>query len=227
MIRGLGGSVIRPGWEFNYDWFPWYAGADPASFVMYWQRIVNAMRGVDGAAFTFDWSPNLGGSVELETVYPGDDYVDTIGLDVYNHDWHPGWDDPVTRWSNLRSKEYGLDWHRDFAAARDKPVSFAEWGMITRMDGHGGGDDPYFIEQMYSWIEQGNTAFHIYFNFDTALTTSSLTNGGSLTPRVAFATSRAGGGASAAAAAAADRASFTAAAGIARVAASACPAGSA
>ena len=177
VIRGLGGSVIRPGWEFNYDWFPWYAGADPASFVMYWQRIVNAMRGVDGAAFTFDWSPNLGGSVELETVYPGDDYVDTIGLDVYNHDWHPGWDDPVTRWSNLRSKEYGLDWHRDFAAARDKPVSFAEWGMITRMDGHGGGDDPYFIEQMYSWIEQGNTAFHIYFNFDTALTTSSLTNG--------------------------------------------------
>ena len=80
VIRGLGGSVIRPGWEFNYDWFPWYAGADPASFVMYWQRIVNAMRGVDGAAFTFDWSPNLGGSVELETVYPGDDYVDTIGF---------------------------------------------------------------------------------------------------------------------------------------------------
>ena len=177
VARGLEATVVRLGWEFNHEWFPWYAGADTASFVTYWRRIADAMRAVEGANFTFEWSANLGGGLALETAYPGDAYVDTIGLDVYNHDWHPGWQDPVTRWSNLRSKDYGLNWHRDFAAAHGKQVTFPEWGMIVRTDGHGGGDDPYFVERMHEWIEQGDTAFHVYFDLDTDETTNSMTKG--------------------------------------------------
>lgn len=177
VARGLGGSVVRLGWEFNHAWFPWYAGHAPGTFVAYWRRVVDAMRAVEGQSFTFDWSANLGGAVSIEDAYPGDGYVDTIGLDVYNHDWHPGWEDPVTRWNNLRTKSYGLDWHRNFAAMHGKPVSFPEWGMILRTDGHGGGDDPYFVERMHSWFARSNTAFQIYFDVDTAESTNSMTKG--------------------------------------------------
>lgn len=177
VVRGLGSSVIRLGWEFNHNWFPWYAGADPTNFVSYWRRIADSMRAVAGSSFTFDWSANLGGALALESVYPGDAYVDFVGLDVYNHDWDPGWQDPITRWTNLRTKSYGLAWHKAFAATYGKQMSFPEWGMIIRDDGHGGGDDPYFIERMYSWIVQADVAYQIYFDADTPSTQSSMLEG--------------------------------------------------
>jgi hypothetical protein len=178
VARGLGNSTIRLGWEFNLPHFPWYAGADTALFVVYWRSIVDAMRSVDGAAFTFDWSANLGsGGFALEDAYPGDAFVDTIGLDVYNHDWDAGWENSRTRWQNLLTKNYGLEWHRQFADGRGKRTSFPEWGMIVRSDGHGGGDDAYFIEQMHDWINSGNTGFQMYFDLDTHESQNSMTMG--------------------------------------------------
>jgi hypothetical protein len=178
VARGLENSTIRLGWEFNLPHFPWYAGADTALFVVYWRSIVDAMRSVDGAAFTFDWSANLGsGAFALEDAYPGDAFVDTIGLDVYNHDWDTGWENSRTRWQNLLTKNYGLEWHRQFAEGRGKRTSFPEWGMIVRSDGHGGGDDAYFIEQMHAWINGGDTAFQVYFDLDTHESQNSMTMG--------------------------------------------------
>jgi hypothetical protein len=49
--------------------------------------------------------------------------------------------------------------------------------MIARTDGHGGGDDPYFVGRMHDWIRDGDTAFHIYFDVGTPSTTSSMTKG--------------------------------------------------
>jgi hypothetical protein len=41
---GQGSSIIRPGWEFNGNWFPWAAKGEATAFVGYWQQIVTTMR---------------------------------------------------------------------------------------------------------------------------------------------------------------------------------------
>ena len=52
--HGYGDSIIRIGWEFNANWYPWAASKDPDSWVAYWRRIVSVLRSVPGAAFKFD-----------------------------------------------------------------------------------------------------------------------------------------------------------------------------
>jgi hypothetical protein len=165
--RGQGGATIRLGWEFNGDWYRWNAAVNPSAFVTYWRRIVNAMRRQPGAAFRFDWCPNLGrGTVAPDRVYPGDTYVDYVGADVYDHGWWPGYKDPVNRWKELMDQPYGLRWQRDFARAHGKRMSFPEWGVVERADGHGGGDNPYFVEQLHAWIKANDVAYHNYFEVD-------------------------------------------------------------
>ena len=164
---GEADAILRLGWEVNGSWYRWSAGSDPAAFAAYWRQVVTTLRAVPGQAFRFDWSPVLGqGAVAPDRAYPGDAYVDYIGLDVYDQDWFPGWSDPVQRWQNLLTQPYGLRWHRDFAVAHGKQMTFPEWGLVIRTDGHGGGDDPYFISSMHDWIASSPVAYANYFEFD-------------------------------------------------------------
>jgi hypothetical protein len=167
VAHGQSHAILRLGWEFNGDWFTWAASRNPDAFVAYWRRVVTAIRGVPGAAFTIDWAPVIGkGGIAPDRVYPGDAYVDVIGLDVYDQDWSPGRDDPNTRWKTYMDQPYGLRWHRDFAAAHNKAMSFPEWGLTVRPDGHGGGDNAVFIERMHEWIAANDVLYHCYFEFD-------------------------------------------------------------
>ena len=175
---GEADAILRLGWEFNGGWFRWSAQSDPAAFVAYWRQIVDTMRAVPGQRFQFDWSPVLGhGAVAPDRAYPGDAYVDYIGLDAYDQDWFPDWSDPSQRWQSLLTQPYGLRWHRDFAAAHGKPMTFPEWGLMTRPDGHGGGDNPYFLERMHDWIASNNVAYALYFEFDAPDGAHRLMNG--------------------------------------------------
>ena len=81
---GYGDATIRLGWEMNGNWFAWSGQADPGSFITYWRNAVDAMRAVSGSSFRFDWNPIAGGSFPVDALYPGDAWVDVIGLDVYD-----------------------------------------------------------------------------------------------------------------------------------------------
>ena len=167
LANGEGDSIVRIGWEFNGSWMRWNAQADPAAFVGYWRQIVETMRSVTGTRFAFDWSPNRGrGSVAPDLAYPGDSYVDYVGMDSYDTGWAEGWQDPVRRWQTMLTEPYGLEWHRRFAAEHGKQMSYPEWGLWIRDDGHGGGDDPYYIEKMRAWIDANDVAYHSYFEYD-------------------------------------------------------------
>jgi hypothetical protein len=162
---GEGDSVIRLGWEFNGHWFRWSAAGHEEAFVAYWRNAVDAMRSVDDARFMFDWSPSAGpNAAEAEDAYPGDDYVDVIGLDVYDLNADPSLE-PEERWDILMNEPYGLEWHRRFASSHDKPMSYPEWGLWPEAGG-GGGDSPYFIEQMHRWTATNNVAYQMYFDYD-------------------------------------------------------------
>ena len=170
---GQGGATLRIGPEFNGNWFRWniLVPNGAADFAAYWRQIVNTMRAVPGAHFKFDWCPNDGSSyangqpVDAAAAWPGDAYVDYVGLDVYDQSWSPNRADPAARWNEFLTQPNGLRWHRDFAAAHGKPMTFPEWGLANRTDGYGGGDTPYFIEQMYEWIRTNNVAYHMYFEY--------------------------------------------------------------
>ena len=78
--------MIRFGWEFNGNWFPWAAQGCASAFVRYFDDIVTTMRAVPGTHFTFEWNPTRGdlGVGNLSQYYPGNKYVDDVGLDVYD-----------------------------------------------------------------------------------------------------------------------------------------------
>src|ERR1700679_3330511 len=87
MVRaGFPVSVIRFGWEFNGNWFPWAAQGCASAYVKYSDNIVTTMRAAPGTHFTFQWNPPRGdlGVGNLAQYYPGNNDVDDIGLDVYD-----------------------------------------------------------------------------------------------------------------------------------------------
>ena len=96
-------SVIRFGYEFNGNWAPWAAQGCASAFVKYFDAIVTTMRSVPGSHFTFEWNPTRGdlGVGDLAAFYPGNKYVDDIGLDVYDidHDRYPGARAEFRAWS--------------------------------------------------------------------------------------------------------------------------------
>jgi len=168
--NGFANATLRIGWEFNGGWYPWSAKPDPTDWVTFWRRIVADFRAVPGAQFKFDWNPNWGqDQIAPSTVYPGDDVVDYIGMDMYNQDWGPNNSivtSPQQRWKDYTTDSYGLNWLATFAAQHNKPISFPEWGTGTRPDGYGGGDDPYFIQQMAAWMQSNNVAYADYFDYN-------------------------------------------------------------
>ena len=76
------------------------------------------MRSVSGQSFTFEWNPTRGDlSVgNLADYYPGNSYVDYVGLDVYDVEWatYPGM---PTEFSDMETQTYGLNWLASFAGA--------------------------------------------------------------------------------------------------------------
>lgn len=161
VAKGQGGVTLRLGWEFNGNWYRWNVGVPngPANYAAYWRQIVTTMRAVPGAAFKFDWCTNNGSvpyELNPENAYPGDAYVDYIAQDVYDQAW-PATGNAATRWKQIRTKRYGLDWLVAFAAKHGKRVAVPEWGL--GYDANGGGDAPYFVARMHEWLAARNVAY--------------------------------------------------------------------
>ena len=167
VAKGQGDAIVRLGWEFNGDWYPWKAQEDPQAFAEYWRHIHRAMRSVPGAEhLRFDWNPALGPAEVPEGTYPGDEYVDIIGMDVYDRNYSADLADPAKRWQDMVNQPFGLGWQRDFAASHGKPLSFPEWGTSDRHQGGGQQDNPFFVRSMHEWIRSNNVEYHNYFEFD-------------------------------------------------------------
>lgn len=124
------------------------------------------MRAVSGARFTFNWNLSLGGhAVAPDQVYPGDAYVDAIGLDFYNFGSPDEQSDK--RWQGYASRPYGLDWLATFASDHRKPLTVPEWGTGQMADARsGGGDDPQFIERSVRWFGSHSVRYACYFDAD-------------------------------------------------------------
>ena len=145
--------MVRTGWEQNGSWMTWTAVGKEAAFVSAFRRFVKVFRDVS-SRFQFVWCPNIGQSNPSMT-YPGDAYVDVIGLDVYHQ---PEWDprSPTLAWAYMVTRPFGLQWHLEFARSRKKPLAFPEWGVSSD------GFESYVIN-MARWIKSSELLFHSYW----------------------------------------------------------------
>jgi len=134
---------VRLMYEMNGWWAPWCAsvnGNSSAQFVDAWRHIVDIARAEGATNIRWVWVPNVdndGLGVPFVELYPGDDYVDWVGLDGFNR----GTSWSTTRWVNL---------HRIFdgSIARmreltDKPLLVGETGSSEK-----GGDKAAWIRSL-------------------------------------------------------------------------------
>ncbi|HVV77319.1 MAG TPA: glycosyl hydrolase [Mycobacteriales bacterium] len=177
VAAGLGNSVLRLGWEFNGDWFRWgiTSSGKPyqyklraREFASAWRHIVTSIRHVKGAHFKFDWCVSAGPHFKhLDLAYPGNAYVDYVGMDVY--DWNrPGVPDtPKARWHAIVHQGTGLAWLAKFAKAHNREISIPEWALVhdSVQRNHSGGDDQSFISHMHEWFAKHDLGYEDYFNF--------------------------------------------------------------
>lgn len=176
-----GSSVVRLGWEFNGSWMPWAAGSDPISYVAAYRHVVALMRSVPGANFKFDWCTSWGPNATApDSVYPGDDVVDIVGMDVYNRYYSSADADPTHRWNTYLTASYGLDWLVSFSLAHGKPISVPEWGTgewLVGDGGTGGGDDGLFVTNMSNFLKTNGAVYSDYWDISASGYDASVSNG--------------------------------------------------
>jgi hypothetical protein len=181
VANGWGGSVVRLGWEFNGAWMPWAAGRDTGAYVASFRRVVGLMRSVPGARFRFDWCCACGrNEAAPDSVYPGDDFVDIVGMDIYTRYYSPFNADPARRWETLKTVRFGIDWLVGFAAAHHKGLSIPEWGTgeaLTPDGGTGGGDDALFVGRVARFLAENHAVYSDYWDFHAPDYNASVSDG--------------------------------------------------
>ncbi|HTZ30616.1 MAG TPA: glycosyltransferase [Streptosporangiaceae bacterium] len=161
---GFGSSVIRLGPEMNGTWNAGSLGNTPSAWKDWshcFAHEVRAMRAVPGSHLLFDWNVNANyRSIPLADFYPGNAYVDIIGIDFYDTSGQPL--PPVGnpgRWQALTRQPDSLMEVAAFAAAHHKPLSFPEWATVGSE-----GDDAAYVTSMGAFIDRHDVAFQSWFD---------------------------------------------------------------
>jgi hypothetical protein len=134
---------LRFGWEMNGDWYQWdgtHNGNNPGGFITAWRRIhaIFARHGATNVGWV--WGPNWDSVPnqpwnDMDKYYPGDDYVDWIGISGYFG----------------RSQSPQLLYDSFYARyAPHKPLMIAETGALER----GGRVKADWIEALHQWVAQ-------------------------------------------------------------------------
>lgn len=172
-------AYIRIGWEMNLN--DWYFKATPENaeqWITAYRLAVTAMKKAS-SQFRFIFNPNEGpgqtGTKDATDFYPGDEYVDLIGLDAY--DWWPGYTSDANI-AHHRDQKYGWNWWLDFAKAHNKKFCLPEWGIATA-NPNSGGDNPKYINFVYSWLKENKewVAMECYFHESDSYIRSDLFTG--------------------------------------------------
>src|SRR3989338_3279328 len=121
---------LRFAHEMNGNWYPWdglHNGQDPGKYKQAWIYIYSVREELAADNVYLVWSPNNANMPEadwnvLSAYYPGDQYVDWIGMDGYN--W--GYAD----WGSFESV-FG-DVYQTLAALTDKPLMIGEFASAEQ-----------------------------------------------------------------------------------------------
>ncbi|WP_277755315.1 glycosyl hydrolase, partial [Teichococcus oryzae] len=157
---GDGPIMVRTGWEANGDWFFWNAIGKEEAFKGAFRQMSSTFKQVSDR-FKFEWNINhANGGLDPAKIYPGDEYVDVMGMDFYYKPEFQG-NDPVKAFERIRDEKYGLSWFENFAKAHGKPTAYSEWGV----KGNNAGP---FVQLAKEWFEQHNVVLQSYWDSNAA-----------------------------------------------------------
>jgi hypothetical protein len=88
--------LLRFAPEMNGDWTPWSEGVNgnrPGQYVRAWRHVHDIFVRAGATNVIWLWDPmvNFAGSTPLAGLYPGNSYVDLVGLDGYNWGTSQNW----------------------------------------------------------------------------------------------------------------------------------------
>jgi hypothetical protein len=134
--------LLRWGWEMNGEWYPWAAarnGDDPEAYIACWKRLRRIFADERATNVSWVWSPNWNSAPIADwntfaALYPGDKYVDWVGVSGYN--LHR--ETPDTLFGPI---------YRAYAAK--KPILITEVGAVDR----GGRTKADWIALLARWVE--------------------------------------------------------------------------
>lgn len=112
--------MVRFGQEMNGDWFPW--SGQPAAFKAAWRHIVRVFNRAGADKVRWAWTPYVNsrdGQLPFTSYYPGEKWVDWVGLDVIN--WGSAY--PWRTFIEITGDSY-----RQLRDLTSKPIILAETG---------------------------------------------------------------------------------------------------
>ena len=161
---------LRFGAEMNGNWYAWSGPQndnDPSSFVAAWRHIHDIFSRVGADNVIWVWAPNADskpGGVAVTSwnnwrnYYPGDRYVDWVGIDGYN------WGTPGGDWQSFR--EIFSPIYKDYSSR--KPIMIAETSSVEE-----GGSKRVWIRYAKRWIKRHPSVKALCW-FDTNLSATRI-----------------------------------------------------
>ena len=155
-------AYLRFAHEPNGDWYPYapaYGGTPASSYVAMWHHVhdVVVAAGIDDPtrlAWVFSVN-NVDGPVAMESLYPGDAYVDWVGIDGYNWGTSGGhrWETPSEVFDPMV---------RRLRAVTTRPIGVNEVAATT--DGATVADKSRWITDYFAWVKANGIRMTMWFN---------------------------------------------------------------
>lgn len=174
VAAGYPRAIIRIAAEMNGDSNPDSLGPTSSpnfssvvcpTWAQAFANIVRGLRLAAGQKFLIDWCPNQNfQNIAFNLYYPGNGFVDIIGLDAYdNYGGNPA--TQPSRWNVQPTIPSGINAIISFAQAQGKPNSFPEWGLdFNGVYNPPTNDDPTFVAGMLGVVAANNFTYQCYFN---------------------------------------------------------------
>jgi hypothetical protein len=149
--------LVRWGHEFNGNWYPWGIannGADPSLYVQAYRHVHDRVTAAGARNVQWVWAYNNGSSPDAPYndpagAYPGDDYVDWVGIDGYNWGAGPSWDPAGDHWTSF-DETFATAYAKARTVAPNRPVMIGEFASTED-----GGDKTAWLEDMDARLRSG------------------------------------------------------------------------
>jgi mannan endo-1,4-beta-mannosidase len=146
----------------NGTWYSWEG--DPPAYRQMWRRVHDKIMGTSltRSHVQFIWSPNNygNGNYTADEYYPGDRYVDWLGIDGYNFGDTESW----SNWTGPEATyQHMLDINRSINPS--KPICIPEFASTSYINGH---YDVHrkavWIDKVYDYFRNHNIKMACWFN---------------------------------------------------------------
>jgi glycosyl hydrolase family 26 len=149
--------LVRWGHEFNGNWYPWGIAnnnADPTLYVRAYRHVHDLVVAAGARNVQWVWAFNNGSSPDEAyndpaLAYPGDDYVDWVGVDGYNWGFGPSWDPTGDHWASF-DQTFSAAYAKARAVAPKRPVMLAEFASSED-----GGNKAQWLADMNAQLRSG------------------------------------------------------------------------